>query len=221
MSTFIICISTYILRKSTIRPWVQRFSECRMGGIAMKRSLDVAAIVLTALLLLAFAALSLRGLDRAGTGVGALRRAGCRCRRQPVLSGLPVTQSRHRHYRRDIPAHATMDTARHSSNRDGGLAGVRHDGAVFERGNPAGLSSACAGADRNHRRPGVATGGRGQGLVYTRSEAASRKTAVRLSLKTAVKSRSSRFWRQPTARLARFWALVFRSNRRKARGFPS
>src|ERR1044072_3375125 len=33
-----------------------------MGGVAMKRSLAVAAIVLTALLLLAFAALSLRGL---------------------------------------------------------------------------------------------------------------------------------------------------------------
>src|SRR6185295_1955340 len=75
-------------------------------------------------------------LDRAGTGVGPLRRAGCRCRRQPVLSGLPVTQSRHRHYRRDIPAHSTMDTARHSSNRDGGVAGVRYDGAVFERVAP-------------------------------------------------------------------------------------
>jgi hypothetical protein len=32
-------------------------------------------------------------LDRAGTGVCPPRRAGCRCRRQPVLSGLPVTQS--------------------------------------------------------------------------------------------------------------------------------
>src|SRR5215207_7467647 len=63
-----------------------------MEGV--KRSLDVAATILTALLLLlAFAALSLRGLiDRAG------------------------------------------------------------------------LSPACAGADRTHRRPGVATGGRRQGL---------------------------------------------------------
>ena len=39
--------------------------------------------------------------------------------------------------------------------------------------------------------------------------------------KTAVKSRSSRFWWQPAARLAWFWALVFRPNRRKTRGFPS
>ena len=135
----------------------------------MKRSLDVAATVLTALLLLAFAALS---FDRAGTGVGPLRRAGCRCRRQPVLSGLPVTQSRHHRHRRDIPAHATMDTARHSSDCDGGLAGVRHDGAVFERRDPAGLSPACVGADRNHRCAGVATGGRRQGLVYARSKGA-------------------------------------------------
>jgi hypothetical protein len=74
-----------------------------------------------------------------------------------------VTQSRHHRHRRDIPAHATMDTARHSSDCDGGLAGVRHDGAVFERRDPAGLSPACVGADRNHRRAGVATVAAGKG----------------------------------------------------------
>jgi hypothetical protein len=67
--------------------------------------------VLTALLLLA--ALSLRGLiapEQASARLGA-----------PVADaagslGLPVTQSRHHRHRRDIPAPATMDTARHSSD---------------------------------------------------------------------------------------------------------
>ena len=31
LSTFIICISTYIFRKRLIRPRLQRFSECRIG----------------------------------------------------------------------------------------------------------------------------------------------------------------------------------------------
>src|SRR5438132_14164145 len=62
MSTFIICKLTYIFLKLLIHQWLQRFSERRMGGVSMKRSLDVAAIVFTVLLLLAFAALSLRGL---------------------------------------------------------------------------------------------------------------------------------------------------------------
>jgi hypothetical protein len=130
----------------------------------MKRALDVAAIALTALLVTGIRGPVVARPDRAGTGVGPLRHAGRRCRRQPVLSGLPVTRSRHHRHRRDIPAHPTMDAARHSSDRDGGLAGVRHGDAVFERRDPAGLSPACAGADRNHRRAGVATGGRRQEL---------------------------------------------------------
>jgi hypothetical protein len=187
----------------------------------MKRSLDVAATVLTALLLLAFAALSLRGLiapEQASARFGApvADAAGSLFYRVYLSRNLVITVTG-----AIFLAHATMGTARRSSDCDGGLAGVRHDGAVFERRDPAGLSPACVGADRNHRRAGVATGGRRQGLVYARSKGASRKIAIRLRPKTAAKSRSSRFWWQPAARLARFWALVFRSNRRKTRGFPS
>ena len=42
------------------------------------------------------------------------------------------------------------------------VTGIR--GPVIARLDRAGLSPACAGADRNHRRPGVATGARRQGL---------------------------------------------------------
>ena len=41
---------------------VLRFPELTGGGMQMKRSLDIAAIAMTSLLLLAFAVLSLRGL---------------------------------------------------------------------------------------------------------------------------------------------------------------
>src|SRR5258708_39584864 len=58
MSVFLTCRTAYIELLPRARP---RFSQTR-GGIDMKRSLDIAAIILTTLLLLGFAVLSLRGL---------------------------------------------------------------------------------------------------------------------------------------------------------------
>src|SRR6266567_5459214 len=61
MSTFIICRTTYIRAlQCGIRD--SKFPEFSRGKIDMKRSLDIAAIALTSLLLLGFAVLSLRGL---------------------------------------------------------------------------------------------------------------------------------------------------------------
>ena len=65
MSTFIVCMMIYIHKLSdeiAAHAWVLRFPELTGGGTQMKRSLDIAAIAMTSLLLLAFAVLSLRGL---------------------------------------------------------------------------------------------------------------------------------------------------------------
>ena len=48
--------------KSLLTPGFLRFPELTGGGMNMKKSLDIAAIAMTSLLLLAFAVLSLRGM---------------------------------------------------------------------------------------------------------------------------------------------------------------
>jgi len=62
MSTFITCRSAYIYRISRIRHARNADFEPACGRIDLKRSLDIAAIVLTSLSLLGFAVLSFRGL---------------------------------------------------------------------------------------------------------------------------------------------------------------
>jgi hypothetical protein len=55
-------LHTEIPGETAAHAWVLRFPELTGGGMQMKRSLDIAAIAMTSLLLLAFAVLSLRGL---------------------------------------------------------------------------------------------------------------------------------------------------------------
>ncbi len=133
------------------------------GGTNMKRSLDIAAIVLTALLLLGFAVLSLRGLIDPQQASGR-RHAGIGCGRRLVLPGLSVPQSRHRHCRRNLSAVTATDAAGHSPDHRRGAAGVRYVGAVVERRDAASLSSRSARAHRGHGRAAVAPRPRRRGL---------------------------------------------------------
>jgi len=131
----------------------------------MKRSLDIAAIAMTSLLLLAFAVLSLRGLidpqtasARFGTPVSDI--AGSLFYRVYLSR-----QSRHRRVGRDFPALAAMDAAGRPSDGHRRAAGVRHVGAVAERDNAAGVSSDYAGVDRDHGRAALAARGREPDLI--------------------------------------------------------
>ena len=51
-------LHTEIPGETAALAWVLRFPELTGGGMQMKRSLDIAAIAMTSLLLLAFAVLS-------------------------------------------------------------------------------------------------------------------------------------------------------------------
>jgi Domain of unknown function (DUF4267) len=55
-------LHTQTLREIAAHARFLRFPELTSGGMNMKRSLDIAAIAMTSLLLLAFAVLSLRGM---------------------------------------------------------------------------------------------------------------------------------------------------------------
>src|SRR6266436_4746557 len=131
----------------------------------MKRSLDIAAIVLTSLLLLGFAVLSVRGFIDPQPASARFGLPVSRCRRRPVLSCVSVPQSRHRRFRRDFPADAAMDPAGRYSDGLRDLAAVRHVLSVAQRRDAAGPSPRHILADCDHRRAALAAGGREQNLA--------------------------------------------------------
>ena len=129
----------------------------------MKRSLDIAAIVLTSLLLLGFAVLSLRGLidpqpasARFGTPVSDA--AGALFYRVYLSRNLVIVASGAIFLlSRQWTALAILMTIPRPS-------AVRHVGAVAERRDAAGISPRRAGAARDHRRAAVAARSHGQDL---------------------------------------------------------
>src|SRR5712672_3037835 len=154
-----------ILDKIAAHAWVLRFPELTGGRNADEKIAghrghrhDLAA------------APGIRGslvarIDRSANGVGPVRYAGIGHRRFAVLPGVPVPQSCHRRIRRDFPALAAMDAAGRPSDGHRSAAGVRHVGAVAERDNAAGVSSARARAHRDHCRAALAAGGREPKLI--------------------------------------------------------
>jgi hypothetical protein len=91
----------------------------------MKRSLDIIAVALSALLLLGFAVLSFRGLIDPLQASARFGAPGVRCRWCIVLSGVSVAQPGHRHCGRGLPAVAAMEAAGYTADGDRGLAAVR------------------------------------------------------------------------------------------------
>ena len=186
----------------------------------MKRSLDDAAIVLTALLLLAFAALSLRGLiapEQASARFGApvADAAGSLFYRVYLSRNLVIviTGAIFLLTRQWTPLAILLTVTAALPVFD--MTVLSSNGVTPPVFHPLALALIAITAALAWRRVAAGKAEAPHAIPKT----ASRKIAMRLRLKTAVKSRSSRFWRSPPARLPRLRALVFRSNRPETRGF--
>ena len=126
----------------------------------MKKTLDVAAIVLASLFLLVLAVVSLLGMidpQKASVGYGNFG-----CRRRFVLPCVCLAQSRPCRIGRCFPPPAAMDGAGDSRVADLNLGGVRYDGSVAQRRDPTRLSRRHAGCHPHHHYAALAAGSRDQ-----------------------------------------------------------